>query len=341
MQPANLLNSLQARLVTAKPLIVAGNGTTAAGKQESPPPAGKLEAGQQVEAVIQEQISPGLFKVQVSGQSMQMQLPAQMKVGNVVTLKVESINPRLTLSFLASTTPIATQEQISSTSRLLANLADLPLARTLIESSAGHPVWQTADSAPDSKQLAAGLRDALANSGLFYESHQAQWVRGERSTAQLLVEPQNQMNRDALTADNPPATPPASSQDKPAADTGLPIAKDLLPLVQQQLHTLETHQLAWTGQIWPGQQMQWEIQGQPEHHPAQPDERRWSTEMELALPRLGDVHARLVLSHGELKLTLHATDTASAELFKRRLPSLAQSLQNAGVPMNSAVVEKT
>jgi hypothetical protein len=184
MLPVTLINSLQALARSATPLIVADN---------TPPPAGKaalaaatqeppLAAGQQVQATIQEQLSPGLFKVLIAGQTVQMQLPAQLKVGNVITLKVESTSPGLTLSFLASTTPLASQEQISPTSRLLANLADLPLARTLIESSSGRAVWQTAGTPPDSKLLAAGLRDALANSGLFYESHQAQWVAGERST---------------------------------------------------------------------------------------------------------------------------------------------------------------
>lgn len=358
MLPVTLINSLQALARSATPLIVADN---------TPPPAGKaalaaatqephLAAGQQVQATIQEQLSPGLFKVLIAGQTVQMQLPAQLKVGNVITLKVESVSPRLTLSFLASTTPLASQEQISSTSRLLANLADLPLARTLIESSSGRAVWQTAGTPPDSKLLAAGLRDALANSGLFYESHQAQWVAGDRSTAQLLVEPQNQLSHNAQNTQGAaaPATQPdrdaqntlsitqsASPPDKATTDSGLPIAKELIPLVQQQLHTLETHQLTWTGQVWPGQQMQWEIQGEPEHHPSLPDERQWSTEMELALPKLGDVHARLVFSKGGIKLTLQGADAGSVALFNRRLPGLAATLADAGVPLSSAIVEKS
>lgn len=336
MLPANLISNLQALARQAKPLIAADN-TPTPGKADNNTAPAKLEPGQQVQATIQEQLSPGLFKIQVAGQSMQMQLPGQLKAGNVITLKVESVNPRLTLSFLASTTPIATADQISSTSRLLSNLTNLPLARTLIESSAGHAVWPTTNSAPDARQLAAGLRDALANSGLFYESHQAQWVRGERSTAQLLVEPQNQLDMNAQAATTPAS---AATQDKPASDPGLPIARELIPLVQQQLHTLETHQLTWSGQVWPGQQMQWEIQGQPERHPMQQDERQWSTELELALPSLGDVHARLVYSRGGIKLTLHAADASSVALLNRRLPGLAMNLGNAGVPLTGAVVEK-
>lgn len=325
MQAANLINALQARALSAKPLIVVENN-----------PPGKLEPGQRVQATIQEQVSPGLYKVQVAGQTMQMQLPSQLQDGSTLELKVMSASPRLTFSLFASSNPIATPDQISSTSRFLANLAELPLTRTLIESSSGTAVWPTTGSAPDSKQLAVSLKDALANSGLFYESHQAQWVRGERSTAQLLVEPQNQLDKQT---DNQAATVAAQS-DKAATELNLPIAKELVPLVQQQLHTLETHQLTWSGQIWPGQQMQWEIEGQPEHQAMQQDERQWSTEMELALPRLGDVHAKLVFSQGGIRLTLQGADAGSVALFNRRLPGLAMTLKEAGVPLMGAVVEK-
>ena len=329
MLPANVVNSLQTLAKQVKPPIVADNSKANAEAGTQTETINKLEVGQQVQASIQEQVSPGLFKVQVAGQSMQMQLPGSPKVGNIITLKVESASPRLTYSFLASTTPIATAEQISSTSRLLANLAELPLGRAVIESAAGHPVWQTTDMPPDTKQLATGLKDALANSGLFYESHQAQWVSGERSTAQLLVEPQNQLDKQAVLN--------ATTQQ---TATEAPIAKELVPLVQQQLHTLETHQIIWSGQVWPEQQMQWKIQGDSEHHAQQPEERLWSTEMELALPKLGDVHARLVLGMGGLKLTLRGADASSVELFNRQLPALAATLTDAGIQLTGAVVEK-
>lgn len=339
MLPANLISSLQALARSAKPLIVAENNTAPVNKTESTAPA-KLEVGQRIQATIQELVSPGLFKVQVAGQSMQMRLPGQLQVGNILALKVESTSPKLTFSFFASSQPISTQEQISASSRLLANLADLPMTRTLIETSTGKPVLQTSGASLDSKELAGALRDTLANSGLFYESHQAQWVRGERSTAQLLIEPQNQLT-------NPPADQPATDKiATPASatttDTNLPIAKELIPLVQQQLHALETHQITWTGQIWPGQQMQWEIQGEPEHHlSAAADERQWSTEMELALPKLGDVHARLVFNSSGLKLNLQAADVDAIALFHRRLPSLGKTLADAGIQLTSSVIEKS
>lgn len=338
----NLTNSLQALYQSAKPLIIAENI-----------PLSRLEPGQRIQTTIQEQVNPGLYKVQIAGQTFQLQLPATLKRGDSVQLQVVTNTPKLTFSFFASSNPIAPSEQLSSTSRFLSNLTELPLERTLIQSSADHPVWPATGGEIDSKQLASSLKEALGNSGLFYESHQAQWVRGERSTAQLLVEPQNKLqittdspvksaspNSLQITTDN---TSPVVAQqtDATPVKTSHDIPKEIVSMVQQQLHTLETHQLTWRGEVWPGQQMQWEIQGEPEHHAPRPEERKWSTEMELALPKLGDVHARLTFSQGGIKLALHAADANSAALFNQHQPALANTLADAGIPLSGSVIEKS
>lgn len=345
MQPASLINSLQALSRADKPLIVAASDL-------SGNPVTKLEPGQRIQGNVQEQVAPGVYKVQVAGQMMQMQLPGNIRIGRQIDLQVISNSPRLTFNILASTTPIATHEQISAASRLLANLAELPLGRTFIESTGSKAVLQSNGQGIDSKQLAGALRDALANSGLFYESHQAEWVRGERSTAQLLIEPQNQLhqrnaefsNLDAAYGSKQPAATQGSDastaqQHKPTdATTAMP--KELMTLVQQQLHTLETHQLTWVGEVWPNQTMQWEIQGEPEHHARTADERQWSTELELALPTLGDVHARLVFSRGEVQIRMQTNDANTTELFNRNLPDLRRAMSDAGIQVTGSVVEK-
>ena len=363
MIPANVINALQALSNSGKPLISAS--------KDAPSPATKLEPGQQLQGIIQSKISDGLFKVQVAGEILQMRLPGNIQNGDAIKLEVITVKPRITFGIVASTNPLSTPEQIGATARLLSNLADLPIERPIVQQLGSKAVWPAAQQAPEPKLLADNLREALGKSGLFYESHQAQWLRGERSTSQLLEEPQNTLTgknlpltftdqRGAPSANftptsgtNPEQTPPdkaSAAQEssntqaapKPAGDAALPVARELLHLVQQQLHTLEQHHLAWTGQIWPGQQMQWEIQGQPEHQGRRPpDERQWSTEMELALPKLGDIHARLVFTGSGLKLTLHATDSATIGLFNRALPALKHSLTNAGITLSAAVVEKS
>lgn len=373
MLPANLISALQALSNSGKPLIAA--------TPDTPKQIAKLEPGQHVQGSVQSKTSEGLFKVQIAGQTLQMRLPGNIQSGDMIRLEVIATQPRITFSMVASTNPLSTPEQIGATARILSNIAELPLERQIIQQPGSKAVWQPEQIAPDTKLLAGALRETLGKSGLFYESHQAQWVRGERSINQLLEEPQNLLTgKNALTtganqqsassansasgpagsgllaggagpgaekllAGNPQGTPANQVQTdgmtKSAGDIPQPIAKELLHLVQQQLHTLENHHLVWMGQVWPGQQMQWEIQGEPEQQRQQPDERQWSTEMELALPNLGDVHARMVFAESGLRLTLHAADSTTVELLNRALPQLKNSLADADIALLAAVVEKS
>lgn len=395
MLPANIVSALQVLSRSDRPLIAAAVDSTQA-------TVAKLEPGQQLQATVQAKLSEGLFKVQVAGQTLQMRLPGEIKSGDILKLEVISTQPKITFSIVASTSPLATPDRIGTTAQLLSNLAELPMERRTVQQLGSKAVWQSGLVSPDAKLLANALRDALGKSGLFYESHQAQWIRGERSTDQLLEEPQNILTGKNLpqtasetkvnlarvpdageqtftskplleggksatlpNAGQEPSTKPIApgrteridgsgqtSQDKipitqsnstvtsrHTDDAPLSIARELLPLVQQQLHTLEYHHLVWMGQVWPGQQMQWEIQGEPENEARQPNERQWSTEMELALPRLGGVHARLVLAEGGLRLTLNVADPDTAALFSRNLPMLKSSLAEANIPLSASVVE--
>jgi hypothetical protein len=356
MQPTNPITRTQPRANSQTP---ASSSSIAV---QNVAETAKLQIGQQIQATILEQAGQGLYKVLAAGQTLQMQLPGQLKVGSQIALQVISTSPRLSFALASSSSPISTAEEISSASRLLSDLTLMPLSKPYVESASGRAVWPSAEKVPESNQLAVSLKEALGNSGLFYESHQAQWIAGTRSTAQLLVEPQNLLTHNAQSpafhpgtssqtvkqesASSLPSEKAASIASKAVSDgvtdksSILPIAKELVPLVQQQLHTLETHQLTWSGEIWPNQQMQWEIQGEPERHSATPEERQWNTEVELALPKLGDVHARLQFSQGSVKLTLHASSEKAAALFTRNLSELASTMKSAGIPLASAAVEK-
>lgn len=344
MIPANVNSSLQVSTRSSKAIITADAQNIVT----------KIEVGQQLKGAVQSQVGAGLYKVMVAGQSMQMHLPDFIRSGDVIDLQVVALQPQLKFSLSTTNAPVSTREQIGATARLLADLAQLPVKSPLTRQLSQTAVWQI-PGMTDTKQLATSLRNALANSGLFYESHQAQWVRGERSTAQLLVEPQNQLLENRLPANsanqaaallsgNEANLSANASSPSSTAHTGTnnsPVAKELLPLVQQQLHTLETHQLTWVGPVWPGQEMQWEIQGQPQHQSAQADERQWSTEMELALPKLGDVHAKLIFTGGSLQLTLQAADSATLALFNRALPQLQNALAHADIALTHTSVEHT
>lgn len=329
MLSTNLISAIQAFSRQSKPLST-----------DLSSPAPKLAPGTELQGEVQASISPGLYKVLVAGQNVPVRLPETTRSGDIVKLRVISNVPQLTVSVIPSTAPISTQEQIGSVAKLLADLAERPVENLLTKQLGSAAVWSNQHTA-DPKQLAGALKDALATSGLFYESHQAQWIRGERSTAQLLIEPQNLLTDPSLSGKQPAAQDSTNTPTLKPADA-LSITKELIPLVQQQLHTLETHQLTWSGQVWPGQLMQWEIQGEPEHKSTAPaEDRQWHTEMELALPKLGDVHAKLTFNAQGLQLKLSAADSETIALFTRSMSELQTALAHADIPLVASVVTKS
>ncbi|MEK7811216.1 MAG: hypothetical protein AAB278_05305, partial [Pseudomonadota bacterium] len=198
MLPANLLSAVLGKAALSdKPLI------TATPDKNSPQSTFKLEVGQQVQGTVQSQVAPSIFQVKIAEHVVQMQLPAFIRSGDLITLQVASLQPRLTFSLAASTNPVSTSEQLSSTSRLLSSMSQQPIEQNYVRPTQQTPLWVASQSAPDIKMLADRLHHALSHSGLFYESHQAQWIAGMRSTPQLLQEPQNQLTSKTEASPNP------------------------------------------------------------------------------------------------------------------------------------------
>ena len=182
MLPANLLDSLKALVLARKPLLPA--------VAEATTQTAQFEPGKKYEGSVQAQVSPGIFNVRIANQLIQMQLPSSIRSGDMVALQVIATQPRLTFSMVNSANPLSTPEQLGSTALLLSSMSQQAPEKAYVRAAQSAPLWDKPQP-PESKQLSGLLREALGNSGLFYESHQAQWVEGTRSTAQLLQEPQN------------------------------------------------------------------------------------------------------------------------------------------------------
>lgn len=335
MLPANLLNALKAMALTQKPL------PDTAGQ---PPNTGQFEPGQKLQGVVQTQVSPGLFNVRVGDQLIQMQLPAFIRSGDTVKLQVIATTPRLTFTMSASNNPLSTPEQLSSVARLLSALSQQPPEKAYVTAAKSTPLWNIPQP-PQSSQLAGLLREALGNSGLFYESHQAQWLNGSRSTAQLMLEPQNAMTASPTSSSETPA-----AQGRDALPTGqlhtsttseaktLSIPDHLQPLVQQQLNALETRQVLWQGNVWPDQPMQWEIHEQPPQTPASEEQQQWATQVQLDLPNLGMVTATLRFNNAGLSLTLDTPNSATKTILGNFSSQLVAALTDHGIPVLSTLV---
>jgi flagellar hook-length control protein FliK len=331
----NLLSTLKALSVTDKPLITAtpDKGAANAGTQ--------FELGQKVQGTVQAQVAPNVFNVRVATQMLQMQLPAFIRSGDTITLQVVSLQPRLTFTLAASSNPVSTPESLSATSRLLSSLSQQPLERSYVRPLQSSPLWTGEKILPDTTQLAGKLHEALSQSGLFYESHQAQWIAGTRPTLQLLLEPQNQLpnnqlpqNANAKGLDTTSNTTPPNQNIGEQRMATAAIPEHLQTLVQQQMSTLETHQVLWQGQVWQGQEMRWEVSEESPRRNAQGEEEgQWVTRINLDLPNLGGVSAKLSFNGNALSLSLDVSDAQAREKLGNASAQLIAALSERGIPV--------
>ena len=177
----------------------------------------------------------------------------------------------------------------------------------------------------DPAQVAQKLRDTVGSSGLFYESHVAEWAEGKRPLASLLLEPQMQK---------------AAAGETPRTGTDLASAQ----LINLQLHTHEQARVQWQGEAWPGQKMQWDIsQDAPEgqqHAGTQADEEAtaWRSNVRFQFPLLGDLAAHVVLQGGRVAIQLQAGSEASADTLRQHAARLEASLDAAGWPLSSLTI---
>lgn len=281
----------------------------------------KLEVGQQVQGTVQASVAPGLFQVRIADRMVQMQLPGFVRSGDLIALQVVSLQPRLTFSLAASSNPLSTSEQLGSIARLLSSLTQQPLRQDPVTEAQRAPLWVNTRGireSPDTAQLAQKLHFALSQSGLFYESHQAQWIAGSRSTPQLMQEPQNQLSGRAAPADSG------------SARTGT-IPESLQGIVQQQLNALENRQVMWQGLVWPDQEMRWVVGEEPGRQPDAEADKTWFTELHLDLPVLGGLHARIRLTGEAVAFEVDGTDAAATQKLSAASEQLAAAMNAHGV----------
>ena len=108
-------------------------------------------------------------------------------------------------------------------------------------------------------------------------------------------------------------------------------------LVQQQLEALATQNFSWQGQVWPGQEMRWEIdeeaarQGQDGEDTAP----KWSSRLHLALPNLGEIDAQIRLEGNSITLSMSADSAETRTLMRVSGLALRNQLDEAGLTLAS------
>ena len=319
-------------------------------------------------ARVEAALPGGRFHVRVDDLMLEMQLPEGFEPGDRLQLEFVSDQPRP--SFLLQTppdTPQGEQVQLSASSKNLSEIlksvapdrtSNSPTTSTPVEEPTPLLEKATADPA----RLAQALSGALGRSGLFYESHQAQWVVGQRPLNDLLREPQGRLSpaaqapgkadkgavpgktavatgvtarSDVRSDDIPVATAKATSSGDDSKASATPVHPETLPQVRSQLDALDTHQLVWQGQLWPGQNLEWRI-GEPiDDGSSGSDAQPWFTQLRLRLPKLGQLTADLALVGSTLRVRLSSPDPTTQQAMDGARAQLAESLAAAGIDLVS------
>ncbi|MCE9638737.1 MAG: flagellar hook-length control protein FliK [Betaproteobacteria bacterium] len=311
------------------------NGQVQAVSRANPDTLNGLMPGDHVHARVEAVMPDGTFRVLVGNRQLLLRLPVQPHAGDTLQLNVVAGGPHFKFALVAADDPGALSTTLSETARFITALLDesdrLPLTAAvrpgaaLLESLSG-----------GGARTAAALRDALVQSGIFYEAHQAQWAAGERAITQLMREPQARFEplrrQGAAEAGNggDPESPLIVADRAPGMPE-LPVHRDALALIRQQLDTLESRQVGWHGMIWHGQPLDWEIVEEDRPTPAPTDETQWRTRLRLTLPRLGRIDATLRVAERGVSIILHAADTDALAGLTAHRAQLQKSLGDAGV----------
>jgi hypothetical protein len=219
---------------------------------------------------------------------------------------------------------------LSSTARVLTSVlsAAQGSAATLI----GKVPLFGGDGPPNTAQLAQRLGDTIGQSGLFYESHVAEWARGERGLPELMREPQ--MQRLAQGAES--AARAAAGPDLSAAQ-----------MINQQLHAQEQSRVQWNGQAWPGQNMQWEIRREQRDAEQQGQgggdgkpEAVWRSGVKFRFAMLGEVSATVTLVGDQVHIQMQTDSGGAATTLRAYAGQLEQAMEAAGAPLSSLTIRQ-
>lgn len=320
---------------------------------------GSFQPGQQLKGEVLAALGGGRFMVQVADRQMEFVMPKGIKRGDHINLFFISDEPNQT--FLLTRFGHHGNAKVSDTGRWLSTLlretsgqvpaqATLGLLRTLLS---GPPT--------DATLLGATLQQGLRESGLFYESHLARWFGGDFPLDEILKEPQGRLSPrlvQAAAQAAPEAVTPEKLQTVPTDElvrasvrtgsteimeavfkkVGSSMAHEgiadqrTLPMVNQQLSTLQNGQMVFSGNLFPGQHLEWKVaEREAGRNKEGGRERSWETSVTISLPNIGPVTASLVLDGSRVAVTVQAENSSAVPVLESGRARLTEQLEGAGL----------
>lgn len=285
-----------------------------------------FQPGQQFRGDVLQSLGGGRFMIQVGGQALEVLLPKGTKSGDALNLFFVGEDPP---TFLLVRYGKGGDALVSQTGRWVSMLLGMQNQSAPLEEGLGilRTLLQGAPSDP--ALLEQMLNKGLKESGLFYEAHLSRWFSGDYPLERLLQEPQGRLsmaqgNHELLDK----ASVPQEGNDPRT-----------MTLVKEQLAALQTGQLLFQGELFPGQQMEWRIKDREGRGRQQEQQNPWETDVTLNLPNLGKVKASLKLNGVRLDLELHVNREQTANLMGQEQGELHDQLLAAGLEPGSITVQ--
>ena len=304
-----------------------------------------LSLGQTLTGQIKS-LTKGVALVEIDGQTVAMRLPHPATAGDTLRLRFAGHMPQPV--FLLETPESAPSEgpQLSQTARMLSDLMQrLPERNALPILTPPTPLLDQPATQP--AELALALRTALVRSGLFYESHLANWAVGQDSLDGLMQEPQNRLAaaETARAAASPASALALPSAVEPAGEKPL---NPMHALLSQQLQVLESPQFVWRGEVWPGQALEWQLrqdtEAEHDHAATTADNETgaaWESRLKLTLPKLGTLTVHIKLDARQAFSIRMVPEQPEVEpLLQQNQRQLAEQLATAGCTLQSLTVQR-
>lgn len=310
---------------------------------------GSFLPGQQLKGEVLTALGGGRFMVQVGGQMMEFVMPKGIRRGDRINLFFIADEPRQTFLLARFGHPGAAR--VSDTGRWLSTLLGETAGQVPAQATLG--LLRTLLSGPptDAALLGRTLQEGLRDSGLFYESHLARWFGGDFLLEDILKEPQGRLSPRLAQAAVPQEAPLADELVRASVKTGSTEIMEAvfkkvgssmahegiadqrtLPVINQQLATLQNGQLMFRGDLFPGQHLEWSVaEREAGRDTSGKRERSWETSVSISLPNIGPVTASLSLDGTRIVVTVVAEESSAIPVLESGRARLTEQLEGAGL----------
>jgi hypothetical protein len=270
----------------------------------------QMNPGQQVKAEILATLPNSLYLARIAGETYKLEIPLNVQPGETLEMTFVAAEPRIAFEMLRPQSG-GESVQLSTMGKWLSGSVNdarpIPVSR--------EPLLE--NPAQLATMLAPKLKAAVAQSGLFYESHLAQWAAGEMALEEILKEPQGKLSR-TLGGDSDGA------EEKAAAEFA---DGSTLPYIKEQMQLLHSGVFAWKGQAWPGQDMEFTVTSRESGN----DEPEIEATLAVALKRLGGIEAKVRFGADGLFIDFVCERPGAAAVLKSGGERLRSALTASGM----------